>query len=44
MYVIMMVEIFLLSKTCGSTLNYIPNDRSDQDLSIDYKISGEKSG
>ena len=40
----MVVDNFFLSETCRSTLDYIPIDRSDQDLSNDVKISREKSG
>ncbi len=40
----MMVEIFCVSETYRSTLNHIPIDRSDRDLSNDDKISREKSG
>jgi hypothetical protein len=43
-YVIIMVEHFWLSKTCGPTSNYISIDRSRSDLLNDNKILREKSG
>ena len=43
-FVMITVENSSLSKTCRSTLNYILNDRSDQELSTGDKISREKSG
>ena len=43
-YDIMMVQLFLLSETRWTTLDYIPIDRSDRNLSDDGKKHREKCG
>ena len=40
----MMVQLFILSETRRATLDYIPIDRSDRDLSDGGQKCREKSG